>query len=360
MYQQIHPSGFHNIHCHVRYRLILCRFMALFFRRIDPASSFARKPQTTIILSRKRRGIRLHKFLGRRMAAHIFPSDPLYQQFIYSSSMENALQPEVILLYCIQRFGPENPEEGGWYGGDQLGSGGHDYNGGIGVGNIHRSSTISPHSICGTATLSDSVPLFMLLSAWTSALLNFHIQELWMSAALSLMAHAFIEDYLCHGVPPLQALEESFAWGVIPFPNNEESGKVEDTMEEIMVNDMFGADGGSLSKKWEELREEVLKCLVPPPGQKQGLGVSLAAHLVGTVLRGVPPAQRGDESESGASLVGSFSMLEKVLVGGVLKAMAKVAGKPILAQLEKGQLDGVDAKDVLELLDTVGVELDGG
>ena len=165
------------------------------------------------------------------------------------------------------------------------------------------------------------------------------------------MAHAFAEDYLCHGVPPLQALCENFAWGVVPLDGDGKE-EIPDTMEDIVVNEMFGADEGDVSKSWEEVKKEVLREVVPPNG------VGLESHLVGRVL--AKGNSKGNDKEDSDSedmrLVGSFSDLEKNLVEGLVMAMVRAVGKPVLTQLEQGQLDGMEDVDVEELLARVGVE----
>ena len=170
------------------------------------------------------------------------------------------------------------------------------------------------------------------------------------------MVHAFAEDYLCHGVPPLQALGENFAWGVVPLDENEKE-EIPDTMEDIIVNEMFGADEGDVSKSWEEIRNEVLNEIVPPNQTR------LENHLVERVLAKGNWENSDKEGSSSSSsdnedarLVGSFRDLEKNLVEGLVMAMVRAVGKPVLTQLEQGQLDGVEDVDVEELLARAGIE----
>lgn len=211
---------------------------------------------------------------------------------------------------------------------------------------ITRNSTMFPGSICGTATLSDALPLFMTLSAWTSAvLLGSPVSTLWMAIASSFMGHAFAEDYLCHGVPALEAFSENFAWGVVPFGADEK--ETNDTIEDIVVNEMFGADEGGVSKEWERIRSKVLMEIVPP-----GRGTGLENHLVGTVL---VKGEESDEDGEGERLVGSFDTFEKDLVEGLLMAIVRAVGEPVLAQLEQGQLEGLGPEEVEALLFKAGV-----
>ncbi|RPB21514.1 hypothetical protein L211DRAFT_840702 [Terfezia boudieri ATCC MYA-4762] len=336
-YQQLHPSGVRPLHRDVRFRLILCRFVSLLLRRIDPASSFARKSQTTVLRLRKQKNIRLRRYFRCRGVTHVFPDEDFLGKFLLA---EHKVAPEHLLLYCIQRFGADDDvdEEEGYNQEEQQ-------------GHITRSSTISAGSICGTASLSDAVPLFMLLSAWTSTVvLGSPVSTLWMGIAASFMAHAFAEDYLCHGVPPFQALCENFAWGVVSL-NGDEKEEIPDTMEDIVVNEMFGADEGDVSKSWEEVRKEVLKEIVPPNG------VGLESHLVGRVLakgNGKGCDKEASDSEN-AQLVGSFRDLEKNLVEGLVMAMVRAVEKPVLTQLEQGRLDGVEDGDVEGLLARAGI-----
>ena len=329
-YQQLHPSGFRSLDRNVRYRLLLCRFITLFLRRIDPGSSFARKPQTTIIHSRKRRVIQQLKYVKRRGIEHVFPDDRLLRQFIIASSGKRGIPPERLIYYCAERFGPSEEGLEGAQEGDQQQTG---------------DQGCSLNKIWGTASLSDTLPLFMLLSAWTSATVAFSpVNSLWMSIAGSFMAHAFIEDYLCHGVTPLQALSENFAWGVVPVTDG---GEEEDTMEEIIINEMFGADGGEVGVGWEKLRKQILEELIPPQG-----GPGLEQHLSTNFL--VKP-ENDSEDEGNISLIGTFSLFEKRLVDGMILALVRAVQKPVLAQLEQGRLEGLESGEVEALLARAGI-----
>lgn len=169
------------------------------------------------------------------------------------------------------------------------------------------------------------------------------------------MAHAFAEDYLCHGVPPLQAICENFAWGVVP-QDGDEKEEISDTMEDIIINEMFGAEEGAVSKSWEAIRKEALKEIVPPNG------VGLETHLVGSALvkgngkGNGKSSNRGDNGSEDTRLVGSFRDLEGNLVEGLVMAMVRTVGKPVLTQLEHGQLDGVEDVVVEGLLARAGAE----
>ena len=158
------------------------------------------------------------------------------------------------------------------------------------------------------------------------------------------MAHAFIEDYLCHGVTPLQALSENFAWGVVPVTD---CGEEEDTMEEIIINEMFGADGGEVSVGWEKLRKQILEELIPPQG-----GPGLEQHLSTNFL--VKP-DNDSEDEGNISLIGTFSLFEKRLVDGMILALVRAVQKPVLAQLEQGRLEGLEPGEVEALRARAGI-----
>ena len=158
------------------------------------------------------------------------------------------------------------------------------------------------------------------------------------------MAHAFIEDYLCHGVTPLQALSENFAWGVVPATDG---GEEEDTMEEIIINEMFGADGGEVSVGWEKHRKQILEELIPPQG-----GPGLEQHLSTNFLG---KSDNDSEDEGNTSLIGTFSLFEQRLVDGMILALVRAVQKPVLAQLEQGRLEGMESGDVEALLTRAGV-----
>ena len=160
------------------------------------------------------------------------------------------------------------------------------------------------------------------------------------------MAHAFIEDYLCHGVPPLQALSENFAWGVLPVMDDDKEDFT-DTIEEIIINEMFGANGGDVSIEWEKARQQILEELIPPQG-----GLGLEQHLVTSFL--VNTDNDGGE-EDNISLIGTFSFFEKRLIEGLIMAIVRTIKKPVLAQLEHGRLEGLESGEVEALLARAGV-----
>lgn len=240
---------------------------------------------------------------------------------------------ERLIYYCTERFGPskEGRDEKRKEGQQKMESRGCPLN-----------------KIWGAASLSDTLPLFMLLSAWTSSVVVCSpVGTLWMSIAGSFMAHAFIEDYLCHGITPLQALSENFAWGVVPVT---ESGEEEatDSIEEIITNEMFGADGGEVSKEWEKVRKGILEELIPPPG-----GPGLEQHLFTNFL---VKTDNHVEGGGNTSLIGTFSFFEKRLVEGFIMAIVRAIEKPVLAQLEQGRLEGLESGEVEALLARAGAQ----
>ena len=160
------------------------------------------------------------------------------------------------------------------------------------------------------------------------------------------MAHAFIEDYLFHGVTPLQALSENFAWGVVPITDSDE-GEIPDTVEEIIINEMFGADGGEVRIGWEKVRQQILEELIPPQG-----GPGLEKHLFVNFL---VKTNSGGEEEGNTSLIGTFSVFERSLVEGLVMAMVRAIRKPVLVQLEQGRLEGLESGELEALLARAGV-----
>ncbi|KAF8461060.1 hypothetical protein BDZ91DRAFT_737792 [Kalaharituber pfeilii] len=337
-YQQLHPTGYYSLDRNVRFRLLLCRFVTLFLRRIDPISSFARKPQTTILRCRKQRSARLNKYLKRRGTTHVFPNDALYGQFILSSTLQHAIPGSKHIRYATQRFGPA-PENEDRFDGEE------EEEGPV-IGHISHASFVPPNpTICGSARLADCLPLFMLVSAWSSSiLLGAPASTLWMQVAGSLMAHAFIEDYLCHGIAPFQAFQECFAWGVMPLGGSDDEETIEeDTIEEVVINEMFGAEKGNVTKEWEEVKKVLMNELIPPEGSQ----LSLEQHLVGKVLQ-------TEENDDDTVRTGSFRSFEKDMVEGLIMAMANALEKPVLAQLEEGKLAGLEVEEVKKVLERAG------
>ncbi|KAI5793814.1 hypothetical protein DFH27DRAFT_602580 [Peziza echinospora] len=424
----------------IRFRYLLCRFLCLFLRRIDPASTLARSPQTTILRIREDRRGRVQKYMQSRALAHIFPNDLLRTDFIVASSSktdaggggkENTIHADRRRRYYFQRFGVllEDGEGDGGYA--KTGGGG---GGGDGVEGFQKQPNLEPEkekkesenssnplllpphitsafhdaaaataaavpgsttTIRGTASLADSLPLFMLLTAWTSAQVSDSpISELWMAIATSFMTHAFAEEFLCHGTPAEQALNECFAWGVVPVDEHElffdRSGNVNNSsssgtggggggggdtherrftremMDEFVISEMFSADEGEVSKAWERARRRAIVELVPRASDGWGEG-GFEGFLVGKITKSTTIAsggggEDGDEGNTTPTTTtptnnndsNDLRALQRNVVEGYVSAVMSAVSTPVLAQLERGRLKGVEGGMVEGVLRRAG------
>jgi hypothetical protein len=148
---------------------------------------------------------------------------------------------------------------------------------------------------------------------------------MWMANATDLMLHATLESYLCHSCPDISGVDESFSYGLTEVTSL--SGI---PVEEVIVNEMFAGNAGEIAMEFEDIRDEGLAELVPPSG------VSLAAHFENLAREN--PWREAEER-----------------VVNYLSAGFKSQPRPVLAQLEKGELEGFDAGEIQGVLARAGV-----
>lgn len=65
------------------------------------------------------------------------------------------------------------------------------------------------------------------------------------------MVQSVLEAYRCEGAKGIDALNECFSWG----PTTSQDGLDDD---EVIVNEMFGGDDGSVGVLFEEMKTEAL------------------------------------------------------------------------------------------------------
>lgn len=227
-FTRAHPNN--TLPDSINMRLRLCRFTALFLRRLDIASpTFA--PNAT------RGAARTQAWLSRRRIPHVFtginsaaqasfdvPKTPFSEDKMHENQEE--------MLHQMGYYTLPAPDRSMW----------------------------------GHAALKDALKEFMILSTWNSA--NFaEVSRLWMENAANFMLQAVLEAYRCHGASDLDAANECFAWGL-----TEMDASTED-IEEVVINEMFAGDSGEISVEFEGIRKEVLEGIIPPAG------ASLEAHF---------------------------------------------------------------------------------
>lgn len=118
----------------------------------------------------------------------------------------------------------------------------------------------------GKDALKSVLKEFMVLSAWTSAN-HAEVSALWMQTAANFMLQAVLEAYRCNGASGLNALNECFAWGLVPDdPYSRLNEPTNEDLEEIVINEMFAGDGGRVNLEFEAIKNEVLAdVMIFPP-----------------------------------------------------------------------------------------------
>ncbi|KAI9752794.1 MAG: hypothetical protein M4579_005469 [Chaenotheca gracillima] len=176
-------------------------------------------------------------------------------------------------------------------------------------------------------SLLDTLPSFMALSASAVHGTDLSIGvSLWMNLAAEYISKAVIEQYQVFASQGPQPLKEAFAWGYIdlrqePWDRDEET---------VKINELFYGDGKKSIPEWERIRDSHLQALIPPHG------VPLDRHL--------------DELSEWFTVAD----LEGDIIG-FLRGLLTLHPKPILMQLEEGQLDEMTVEETEAFKKTVGI-----
>lgn len=151
------------------------------------------------------------------------------------------------------------------------------------------------------------------------------VEALWMQTAVEFMSHACVEAYLTHNTTAADAINEAYSYGL-----NYDSSPLENIADTV-VNELFADGEGEVQEKFERLRQKAL-------GQfSAGDRAGLEKAFVRTKEEHAYPA------------------FEQRLVSGFLTMVVQTQGRPTLAQLEQGKLEGYRAEDVREMLANAGV-----
>ncbi|KAL8844339.1 MAG: hypothetical protein Q9176_001249 [Flavoplaca citrina] len=173
----------------------------------------------------------------------------------------------------------------------------------------------NPHEDPQAMSLSQTLPLFLALSAVQNELQGSTITEIWMMLAAGYMAQAYIEQVVLYQKERPGLLEEAFQWGY------DAGCRAEQGSEQWQINDMFGADESSVSL-WKSIRREHLEAVrLRPPDH-----MSLTDHLASLT--------------AGALSVVAFKEKVSEFLTGLLSAYAA----PLLIQLERGEVVGLSRK----------------
>lgn len=209
-------------------------------------------------------------------------------------------------------------------------------------------------------SLRDLLPLFMQVSAARSAMCNSSANEHWMRTAGDFMLQACLEQYLVIGGQGSDAMDEAFAWGYRETAKPE-SGDMEVDEQEVddgradEVQDMFeDAEYATEVPGWRQLKVQYLALLIPP-----------STTTTSQDPYSVPSSDDAGESNSPAP-TNLISHLELVAANhpittfeanilGFLLAMSQSVAKPVLSQLEAGELDGMSKQETTDFIRSCGL-----
>lgn len=193
-------------------------------------------------------------------------------------------------------------------------------------------------------SLLDLIPLFMQVSAARNAMSVSNLSETWMELACELMLQACLEQYLVCGAHGSDAIDEAFAWGYKDSERVTEDGSFAEDPNEIEV--MFeDEDYEAEVASWPRWKSQYLTLLFPPssPGSVPEEDAKVANNGIGltSFLEIIASTHRIDGFET------SFLTF--------LLALHDSIPKPVLVQLEDGQLEGMSKLETQTFLATCGV-----
>jgi hypothetical protein len=176
-------------------------------------------------------------------------------------------------------------------------------------------------------------PLFFTISAKIASLTDQGISERWIELAAQFMLHAALESLLAprEGRSNENPLLIAFAWGWIPpshWKHYCESSKDNGAEVEAMINEMFKNNSGRGTgehERWQESRLKHLSLFDVPPGKQSSDG------------------SLGEQLEDIAKQYSSPEFEKKIVAFS--KAIWELCRKPLLVQIEEGQVEGMSASE---------------
>ena len=117
----------------------------------------------------------------------------------------------------------------------------------------------APNALYGSATLADAMWEFLLMSTTLSTYFE-EVSNTWMDVLGDFMQQAALEEYRVHGAMETAGLDVSFSVGLTPMESVES-----ETIEELVVNELFAGDGGEVGRVFEEIRVATLYEVGFPP-----------------------------------------------------------------------------------------------
>jgi hypothetical protein len=185
----------------------------------------------------------------------------------------------------------------------------------------------SPHyGTLSLPSLLDSLPGVMLLSAIASDVFGQPIHEGLEHILGEFMLQAVLEQVLALGNGSEDSVEEAFAWGW----SSSAEGEVDTKINEMFANEDRGDHKGGI---WEGIRQQYLEELLPMNSEP------LISHLQSV-------AQRFPLSKFEGKLLGLLAAIHSG-DGGL--------DRPIMMQLEGGQLEGFSREETKAMLERCGL-----
>ncbi|KAK5114325.1 hypothetical protein LTR62_002576 [Meristemomyces frigidus] len=176
-------------------------------------------------------------------------------------------------------------------------------------------------------SLLDILPHFMRVSAARVEMTSGSLNEAWMIMAAEFCLQAALEQYLVCGAAGTDVIDEAFAWGkrAVDEMTMHESPGADDE-----VNDMFtDAVHEEEVKEWAGVRDAYLSPLFYPET------THASKDLLGIL-----------QDAAAEHPVAAFD----ATILSYLQAMAQSISKPVLVQLECGQLDGMSKAETQDFL----------
>lgn len=183
--------------------------------------------------------------------------------------------------------------------------------------------------------LLDLLPDFLVFSARTAALLDQNVSEQWMQLAASFMFQAALEQYATTDSLSLDELDEAFAWGWRrKYPRSQEQHTRE-------------ASDAQLSEESDLIETEDMFCTHGGDAQIGGWRATRCEYKAKFLrMRTKTWGEHIEELENEFPV----TAFEETLLEYLNSLFTQIQKKPILIQLEEGQLEGMSKCQTANLL----------
>ena len=210
-------------------------------------------------------------------------------------------------------------------------------------------------------SLLDLLPQFMQISAARNAMSNSNLSEQWMRMAGEFMLQACLEQYLVVGANGSDAVDEAFAWGYKAREQDGDSMEIdgkggetpEDEVNEMLEDEIYETEVDG----WTAVKQHYLELLFPPSAAKS----SKDTYSVSSSDEDAA----ADRRATAADIVSRLEMtaaqhpidtFEKTILS-YLAGMSLSIPKPVLVQLEDGELDGMSKEETAAFVRSCGTSI---